>query len=71
MPTATDPKATDRLLTREQVAARLQCSMTTVRRLTLTGKLRYVQVGRELRFRPEWVESFIERGGSDDTNARR
>jgi excisionase family DNA binding protein len=51
----------DRLLRLSEVAERMQVSEKTVRKLTLKKGLRYVRIGRELRFKREWVEDFIER----------
>jgi excisionase family DNA binding protein len=49
------------LLSVEQVARRLNVSAQTVRTLTRTGGLRTVRVGTKMRFRPQWVEDYIER----------
>lgn len=50
----------DQLLTLQQVADRLQVSMSTVRRLLDAGKLRSVRIGRNLRVRPEDLAAYIE-----------
>jgi excisionase family DNA binding protein len=50
----------DQLLTLQQVAERLQVSMSTVRRLVDAGKLRSVRIGRNLRVRPEDLAAYIE-----------
>lgn len=55
----------DQLLTLPQVAARLQVSLSTVRRLITAGSLKAVRIGRSLRVRPEDLAAYIEanRGG--------
>lgn len=50
----------DQLLTLQQVADRLQVSMSTVRRLVDAGKLKAVRIGRNLRVRPEDLSKYIE-----------
>lgn len=50
----------DQLLTLQQVADRLQVSMSTVRRLVDAGKLKAVRIGRNLRVRPEDLAAYIE-----------
>ena len=50
----------DQLLTLQQVADRLQVSMSTVRRLVDAGKLKTVRIGRNLRVRPEDLAVYIE-----------
>lgn len=50
----------DQLLTLQQVADRLQVSMSTVRRLVDAGKLKTVRIGRNLRVRPEDLAAYIE-----------
>jgi excisionase family DNA binding protein len=51
------------LLSVDEVARRLNCDRRTVRNLTIRGGLRFVRVGRLLRFRDAWVEDYIERSG--------
>lgn len=50
----------DQLLTLQQVADRLQVSMSTVRRLVDAGKLKAIRIGRNLRVRPEDIAAYIE-----------
>jgi len=50
----------DQLLTLQQVADRLQVSISTVRRLVDAGELRAVRIGRNLRVRPEDLAAYIE-----------
>ena len=50
----------DQLLTLQQVADRLQVSMSTVRRLVDAGKLKAIRIGRNLRVRPEDLAAYIE-----------
>lgn len=62
----------DRLLTREEVAARLGVSPRTVARLALeSGELPYVRIGRLARFRPEDVAALIELHLNDGRPAAR
>jgi excisionase family DNA binding protein len=50
------------LLDVNQVAAKLNCSPWTIRLWESEGRIRAVRLGRLLRFRPEDVEAFVERG---------
>jgi excisionase family DNA binding protein len=50
-----------KLLTIGDVADLLNASKAVVHRLAILGELVAVRVGRELRFQPEEVASFIER----------
>jgi excisionase family DNA binding protein len=60
------PLAETRLLTMEQVAGILTCSTKTVRRLTRAGKLQCMVLDkRELRFRREWVDAYIDRNAPE------
>lgn len=50
------------LLTLDKVAAYLQVDERTVRRYCTKGDLEFVKFGRNvLRFKPEWIDEFIER----------
>jgi len=51
------------LLGLPDVAKRLGVSAHTVRKLTYKKGLRWTKIGREIRFKREWVEEFIETGG--------
>lgn len=51
------------LLALPDVAKRLGVSAHTVRKLTYMKGLRWTKIGREIRFKREWVEDFIEAGG--------
>jgi excisionase family DNA binding protein len=59
----TSAHASRDLLTVKQVAERLGVHPDTVRDLALRGEIRFVRVGRQIRFRELWVEEFIERQG--------
>lgn len=50
----------DQLLTLQQVADRLQVSMSTVRRKVKTGELTVVKIGRNQRVRPADLEAYIK-----------
>ena len=50
----------DQLLTLQQVADRLQVSMSTIRRLADAGDLKLVRIGRNLRVRPDDLQTYIE-----------
>jgi excisionase family DNA binding protein len=54
---AKDPSA---LLSANQVAARLGCSLRLVQQLAAERRIPFVKVGRLNRFRPSDVEAFIE-----------
>lgn len=51
---------TDRLLTPEQVAARLQVTARTVYRWLMEGRLPGVKLGRLWRIRPEAFDAFLQ-----------
>jgi excisionase family DNA binding protein len=51
------------LLRMDDVERRLQVHRHTVRKLMTKRGLRYVRIGREFRFKREWVEQFIEETG--------
>ena len=54
--------APEAMLTLEEVAKLLQVNPYTVTRYCLKGDLEYVRLGhRTLRFKPRWVDEFIER----------
>jgi excisionase family DNA binding protein len=55
------------LLRRADVMRRLQVTRNTVDRLIANHGLRSVRIGRELRFKREWLEDFIERTGRGTT----
>ena len=50
------------LLTIAELAQLLGIGRTTVYRLVNTGELRAVRVGERLRFRPEDVNAYLQRG---------
>jgi excisionase family DNA binding protein len=58
----------ERLLTLTDVALWLGLTRQAVRRLTREAGLRYVRLGRTIKFRRAWVEDFLE---SRDGGARR
>lgn len=49
------------LLTSEQVAELLGVSPTCVRGLHETGQLRGICVGKELHWRPQWVQDYVDK----------
>ena len=59
-----EPNAVHLVLTREQVAERLQVPVDTVENLHRTGQLRGVKVGKHKRWRPTDVETFVQQLGS-------
>ena len=56
------PERPTSLLTIAELAQLLGIGRTTVYRLVKTGELRAVRVGERLRFRPEDVNAYLERG---------
>ena len=56
---------TEQLLTLDQVAARLQVSMSTIRRRVKAGELRVVRIGRQIRVRPEDFDAFVANHADD------
>ena len=58
--TVTVPR--EMLLTLDDVAAVLQTTPRSVRSWCREGKLEFVKLGKKtLRFKPEWIDDFIER----------
>lgn len=55
-------------LTAEEVASQFKVSVDTVYRLAQSGRLPCVKLGRVVRFRPQDLEAFGERGGSHRGN---
>jgi excisionase family DNA binding protein len=49
------------LLTKDEVALRLKISVFTLARLYKAGRIQFVRVGRQVRFRPEAVETYLQR----------
>ncbi len=49
------------LLTVDEVAERLDAPKSFVYRLTSEHRIRFVRVGRSVRFRPEWLDEWLER----------
>jgi excisionase family DNA binding protein len=52
------------LLTVEDVAARLQLSVRSIRRLIAENKLCVIRIGRSVRVRPEDLTSFVDHAAS-------
>ncbi len=50
----------EQLLTTEDVADMLDCSVQSVNNLRKSGKLRYINIGNRYRFRPEIIEAYIQ-----------
>lgn len=53
------PEKVPELLTRSEAAAALRVSLTTITRLTQSGQLRAVHVGRAIRIPAESIRAFI------------
>lgn len=50
-----------KLLTIKDVAEMLQVAEVTVRKWQEQGKITYIKVGGVIRFRPEYIESLLEK----------
>lgn len=50
-------------LTTKQAAARAQCSAGTIWLAVRAEKLRVARAGRNLRFRPAWIDTWLETAG--------
>jgi excisionase family DNA binding protein len=61
----TERSEAGRLLTADQLAKRWQVPRSQVYRLTRSGRLSPVRVGRYYRYRLEAIEAFEIEGGSD------
>lgn len=62
----------ERLLTKRDAAERLKVSVRTIDRLRAKDELRFVTVGRQVRFRPVDLDSFITKqveGGRPEMGA--
>ncbi len=59
-PVSSDTRLGPPLLTAEEVAAHLSCSVELVYKLRRTGRLRAVRLGAVFRWRPEVVRAFLE-----------
>jgi excisionase family DNA binding protein len=51
------------LLRMNDAERRLRVHRHTVRKLMDDGRLRFIQIGREFRFKREWIEALIEEKG--------
>ena len=51
----------DEMLSVEEVARRFNVSTRTVVRLVERRQLRALRVGRQWRFKPEWIDEWIEK----------
>lgn len=52
------------LYTRQEAAAQLAISLRTLDELTASKRLKFARIGRSIRFRPAWLEEFIEEQAS-------
>jgi excisionase family DNA binding protein len=52
------------MLRLQDVCQRLNLKRAAVRRLMREQGLRYIRLGRDLRFKREWLEDFIEKTGT-------
>ena len=76
-PTTTTPiddvpnRLDEPMLRLQDVCQRLNLKRAAVRRLMREQGLRYIRLGRDLRFKREWIEDFIEQTGTPaDPRAR-
>ena len=53
------------MLTAEEVAEKFRVSTRTVLRLIDAGQIRAIRVGRQWRFKKEWVDEWVERNTTD------
>lgn len=70
-PVELDPLDVEPLLRLHDVTRRLQVTRPTVRKLMQHGGLRFMRIGRELRFKREWLEDFIEKTGLPGGRSRK
>jgi excisionase family DNA binding protein len=52
----------EKLMNLQTVAQTLDVSDKLVRRLIREGRIKFIRVGREYRFKREWVDAYLERG---------
>lgn len=57
----------DQFLTVEELAALLKVSPRTIQRLVTRKELSAIRIGRQLRFRREWVDDWLRRNTSEGT----
>jgi excisionase family DNA binding protein len=62
--TTTTATLEEPMLRLQDVCQRLNLKRAAVRRLMREQGLRYIRLGRDLRFKREWVEDFIEKTGT-------
>ena len=55
--------------TAEELAELLKVSPRTIQRLVNRKELPAIRVGRQLRFRREWVDEWLDRNTTDDSGA--
>ena len=55
----------DELVTIEELAERLQVHVRTIQRIVKRKELRAIRIGRQWRFRREWVEDWLEENTTD------
>ena len=60
---AADSSDVEPLLRMNDAERRLRLHRHTVRKLMAKGSLRFVRIGREIRFKREWIEALIEDNG--------
>jgi excisionase family DNA binding protein len=60
---AIDASDVEPLLRMNDAERRLRVHRHTVRKLMGEGRLRFIQIGREFRFKREWIEALIEEKG--------
>ena len=53
-------KNSKNLLNEKEAAAFLNVSQSTMRNWRQAGKLQYMKIGNVVRYKPQWLESFIE-----------
>jgi excisionase family DNA binding protein len=58
-----DSSDVEPLLRMNDAERRLRVHRHTVRKLMGEGKLRFLRIGREFRFKREWIEALIEESG--------
>jgi excisionase family DNA binding protein len=55
-----DSSDVEPLLSMHDAERRLRVHRHTVRKLMGEGRLRFIRIGREFRFKREWIEALIE-----------
>ncbi len=58
-------KHENQMMTASKVAAILRLHVKTVQRYSREGRIRALRIGKQYRYRREWVDDFVSRAGGE------